>query len=538
MQLSSISHSLSHALSFSLLFGLAVPVVADGLPVNNKGGLVVHLGCRNGEQTIQLADIEGRLIHGLDRDAAAVAAARKLIQAKGLFGKVSISQLAGSSLPYVDNVVNLMLVEDQGDISLGEIDRVLAPLGVAYIKDKAAWTKRDKPWPAEIDEWTHYLHDATNNAVADDARGRAPASITSGSPGRNGREATITFRQPAPSSRRPVGSSTSSMKALTASVALDPQWSLVARDAFSGVLLWKRPIELWEGHLRDFRTGPSDLARRLVAVGDRVYVTLGYGEPVTALDAATGETVRTYGSVEGNAGNGLPPAACCTWSWATRFPKRSTAEEHSLRREGIWHWWPIYPIELPGSSPRRHRGGSGKVLWTKDDDQAAEVLPTTLAVAGESVFFQNYDQLVSLDAKTGKPICGQRTQGHRVRRPTWSTPTVVVYGDVVISADRAVASRRTMAPPRRTSRWVVNSQGGTAPVGEMIAFSADSANGSGRPRAGNATTRRSTSWWPTAWSGRATWSTPATRASPAGSTSRRAKAGAVDRKTRNISESS
>jgi glucose dehydrogenase len=29
-------------------------------------------------------------------------------------------------------------------------------------------------------------------------------------------------------------------------------------------------------------------------VGDRVYVTLEYNAPVTALDAATGETLRTY----------------------------------------------------------------------------------------------------------------------------------------------------------------------------------------------------------------------------------------------------
>ncbi len=30
------------------------------------------------------------------------------------------------------------------------------------------WKKTVKAWPDEIDEWTHYLHDGTNNAVADD----------------------------------------------------------------------------------------------------------------------------------------------------------------------------------------------------------------------------------------------------------------------------------------------------------------------------------------------------------------------------------
>ena len=40
--------------------------------------------------------------------------------------------------------------------------RVLSPLGVAYAGGK----RIAKPWPKEIDEWTHFLHGADNNAVA------------------------------------------------------------------------------------------------------------------------------------------------------------------------------------------------------------------------------------------------------------------------------------------------------------------------------------------------------------------------------------
>ena len=54
--------------------------------------------------------------------------------------------------------------------------------------------------------------------------------------------------------------------------------------------MWKKPIGPWEGHLRGFRTGPPEIHRRLIAVSDRVYVTLGYGEPVSVLDGATGVT--------------------------------------------------------------------------------------------------------------------------------------------------------------------------------------------------------------------------------------------------------
>ena len=84
-----------------------------------------------------------------------------------------------------------------------------------------------------------------------------------------------------------------------ASVAMPPKWTLIARDAFNGVQLWQRPIESWEWHLRGFRSGPTDLPRRLVAVGNCVYVTLGYGQPVVALDAATGKTRKTYRGTDG-----------------------------------------------------------------------------------------------------------------------------------------------------------------------------------------------------------------------------------------------
>ena len=51
------------------------------------------------------------------------------------------------------------------------------------------------------------------------------------------------------------------------SVYLPPQWKLVARDAFSGVLLWQKPITNWESQLRGFRSGPPEIGRRLVADG-------------------------------------------------------------------------------------------------------------------------------------------------------------------------------------------------------------------------------------------------------------------------------
>jgi hypothetical protein len=49
---------------------------------------------------------------------------------------------------------------------MDEVMRVLCPNGVAYIKKGSDWTKTVKPRPEAMDDWTHYLHDPSNNAVS------------------------------------------------------------------------------------------------------------------------------------------------------------------------------------------------------------------------------------------------------------------------------------------------------------------------------------------------------------------------------------
>ena len=275
----------------ALLMGAmnAVASEAEDIPAASdvRGGLVVAIGCDDPAWLVGLRATDSYLVHGLDTDAEQVAEARNYIRSLGLYGKVSVDTFDGKQLPYVDNLVNLLVADELGDVTMAEVMRVLAPLGVAHVGGK----KTVKPWPEEIDEWTHYLHGADNNAVAKDtvvgppkryqwisgpkwARSHDHLSSLSAMVSAQGRIFTILDEAP------------------VASVAFEPEWRLVARDAFSGVLLWKREVGPWEGHFRPFRTGPTALAKRLVAVDDRVYVTLGYGKPISILDAATGDTIR------------------------------------------------------------------------------------------------------------------------------------------------------------------------------------------------------------------------------------------------------
>ena len=126
-----------------------------------KGGLVVHLGCGDGRLTAALRASDGYIVQGLDAD---VTAARNYIRSLGLYGPVSAEQWSGARVPYIDNLVNLIVADDLGKVPMSEVLRVLAPLGVAYIGGKTTV----KPWPEDIDEWTHYLHGPANNAVAHD----------------------------------------------------------------------------------------------------------------------------------------------------------------------------------------------------------------------------------------------------------------------------------------------------------------------------------------------------------------------------------
>ena len=211
----------------------------------------------------------------------------------GHYGDVAFDRFSGSQLPYVDNLVNLFVSDDLGDVSMDEVLRVLVPNGVAMIKSDEGWQKTVKPRPENIDEWSHYLHDATGNSVAHDDVVAPPRHLQwVGSP----RWSRHHDRMASMSALVSTGGRMFYImdEGSRISIQLPPKWKLIARDAFNGSVLWKRDIENWQTHLWPLKSGPTQLSRRLVSTDDRVFVTLGYDAPLTALDAATGKTLRTY----------------------------------------------------------------------------------------------------------------------------------------------------------------------------------------------------------------------------------------------------
>ena len=134
-----------------------------------KGGIVVHLGVGDGTLTAALRANNSYQVQGLDTDAAKVAAARNTITAAGSYGPVSVTQLEGTLLPYVDNTVNLLVAEQLGGVPMAEVMRALVPNGVAMVKQGNEWKKSVKSKDARLDEWTHYFYDAKGNTASKDS---------------------------------------------------------------------------------------------------------------------------------------------------------------------------------------------------------------------------------------------------------------------------------------------------------------------------------------------------------------------------------
>ncbi|MBM4018885.1 MAG: methyltransferase domain-containing protein [Planctomycetes bacterium] len=393
-----------------------------------RGGVVVHLGCGDGKLAAALgAAGDGYVVHGLDADAANVDAARRHVQSLGLYGRVSVDSYSGGRLPYIDNFVNLLVADRPPPAMMDQIMRVLAPGGVACIRTAGRWDKTVKPRPREMDEWTHYLHDATNNAVAHDSLVGPPRHLQwVGSPrwsrhhdhmasmsalvSTNGRIFYIMDEGP------------------RESILLPSKWALLARDAFNGTILWKRTIDEWNTQLWPLKSGPNQLPRRLVAVGDRVYVTLGIDAPLSVLDAATGRTLRTVAGTEHtdeillSDGVLFLLVAQAPNKWKQYRPNSTYVWDNSGRANREWAWdqadrW------VMAVSP-----DTGASLWKKE----SRVAPLTLAADRQRIYFYDGEKAVSLDRKTGQQAWASEPILRKQAFPTGYGPTLVVHEGVVL----------------------------------------------------------------------------------------------------------
>jgi len=384
------------------------------------GGLVVHVGCGGGELTAELGTKDGYIVQGLDRSADNVDKARKLFSDKKLGSKVTARTFDGKTLPYRDNMVNLLVAA--GDAAPeAEITRVLAPNGVAIVDGK----KRIKPRPDELDEWTHYHHDPQGTMVGLDKK-VAPlhgiqwmaspkwlrnhdfmtvmhAMVTS-----NGRVFYVIDEGHRSHILRPA------------------KWVLIARDAVNGTGLWRRELKDWHPQNWPLKSGPGQFPRRLVAVGDRVYLTFDQTGPLTVLDAVTGKTIQTCEQTKSTEEIVLDDGVLFLLVNPNRkpvgFTVKATGYSEIRRASGDWAWTQAGPPE----SVMAVGADSGKTIWKHE----SKVAPLSLTLGEGKVFFSNGTGMVALDRKTGKQIW--TSTGPRISKVSTGGSVRVVYSDGVL----------------------------------------------------------------------------------------------------------
>ena len=321
-----------------------------------RGGLIVHVGCGDGKLTAALRANDHYVVHGLDTNPKNVRKARVHIRSVGAYGAVSVDGFDGRRLPYTDNLVNLVVADGPGDVPASEVLRVLAPRGVAWIGGK----KTVKPWPGDIDEWTHFFHGSDNNPVARDTRVGPPKHMQwkAGPMWCRSHEFTSSIAAMVTAKGRICYVVDEGIIGQPRGVPA--QWRLAGRDAFSGVLLWKRPLP---GHVS---------ARSLVAMGDRLYICFARRGSLMILDAATGETLLTCKDTQG--------------------ASELVATEGTVV---------LVARKAAGTSVVAVDAETGRVRWSKE---AKGILADTLAAADGRVCYHNRREIVCLSLADGKPL--------------------------------------------------------------------------------------------------------------------------------------
>lgn len=377
--------------------------VGEDLPgqAGVPAGLCVYLDCGDGRAMADLARGGKFLVHGLALDAGSVPAVRQYLAAQGLAELTTVEALTPAALPYEKNHVNLIVAENLPallgkGLTPAEIVRVLAPYGgvcVGVPKDQETATKKqfeacgmsksrviagsrnwlvfNKPRPKEMDDWTHQFHGADGNLVSRDTYFGWPNQLhwITGPAFPPGGEAGP-LAQPQGSDNYPT---------LTLSAGGRVYYyyrvdnKIVARDAFSGALLWIKA-----GFLRK-------PAITILPVGDSVFAISSDGQLV-ALSGDTGEVVRSFYKITGGADLNYENGILVLFE-SSRFVAfdASTGEKKwtvSCSGENAF-------MKPSGSEVLRTRGaGGGSTL-----------------VEGGRIYIRNAAQeMVALDAATGKLI--------------------------------------------------------------------------------------------------------------------------------------
>jgi len=247
-------------------------------------GLCLVVGA---EDATQLADLTNQgwvLVQGLTINADVATRIRSDLVKDGVNGLVTIQQAASyAALPYNANMVNL-LVADLDALGVQapaerEILRVLAPgRGAAWLRKGGQWRATIKHLPAEMDDWTHFNHGPDNNPVSKDTLVGPMVGVQWTVNVEGGKNNNVGILLGG-------GKFFSNRTCDWDSYDMQRGEYLEARDAFNGMLLWRR--------------GPGNTQRTnheaaVVTDGKRLYGYLSEDGVARAVDFESGTESAVY----------------------------------------------------------------------------------------------------------------------------------------------------------------------------------------------------------------------------------------------------
>jgi len=278
-----------------------------------RRGYCLVAGVETGQLALELAKRSELMIYAVSPDAKKVAAARKTLDAAGVYGdRVCVEQWPLDKVPYADYFANLIVSETalvadapaardavppaaRDAVDINEISRMLKPHGGRIvIGDPSRRVKRpQQDGPREnggsagviggfqatrgalpgAGSWTHQYGEPGNTACGDDTLIKAPLRV-------------LWFGQPGPGSMVNRHARAAGPLSLDGRMFVQGENVVMAYDAYNGLELWRREIP------GAMRTTASHDTSNLVLGRDGLFVAVG--DKCLRLDPATGKTMATY----------------------------------------------------------------------------------------------------------------------------------------------------------------------------------------------------------------------------------------------------
>ena len=268
------------------VFGTAGVAIAADRDV--PPGLVVQLGADDVTLAASLSRSGSHLVEVLDTDAGRISDAQSSIRKNGFYGLASAEQVSDfKRLPYAESLVNVLIVQS-GGVPAGEMFRVLTPNGTLIAGKNAGLREADlaaagfqsvaktengltarKPWPAELDGWSHPRHGSDGNAVSHDTAVGPPDRV------------------------RWVAGAMEEVEGVVTAGGRNFYGGILARDSFNGLRLWHRDLGKAQFNNAAFML-PHLAANRARPIASADYVVAVQQGHLVTLDARTGNLVKTF----------------------------------------------------------------------------------------------------------------------------------------------------------------------------------------------------------------------------------------------------